>query len=283
VTSYDTKKLWIVIGPDFRNSYNEYEILKRMFPDAVTAPELFSKFGRDNTALVVECDSPEMVAREIEKATRRLDDYYDEVAKENDAPRDWHKAVKWTDEGPVYLPLSPEQESLERDRYAKQTKHNAERKAYILERLKAREIDLEAMLPGATISYENGMLNCKFSYRFPKVDGGRVKWRKAEATVQVDFSGCPGIEKESYTIYVPRIAKYQTMRGVYDDFQTARENDATRDMMIKPAQSRASYWYEDNNTQRWLSSAHEVIAGIKALPGKIKALSDFVQYKGHRE
>jgi hypothetical protein len=283
VTSYDTKKLWIVIGPDFRNSYNEYEILKRMFPDAVTAPELFSKFGRDNTALVVECDSPEMVAKEIEAATRRLDDYYDDVAKENDAPRDWHKAVKWTEEGPVYLPLSPEQESLERDRYAKQTKHNAERKAYILERLKAREIDLEAMLPGATISYENGMLNCKFSYRFPKVDGGRVKWRKAEATVQVDFSGCPGIEKESYTIYVPRIAKYQTMRGVYDDFQTARENDATRDMMIKPAQSRASYWYEDNNTQRWLSSAHEVIAGIKALPGKIKALSDFVQYKGLRE
>jgi len=283
VTSYDTKKLWIVIGPDFRCAYNEYDILKRMFPHAVTAPERFEKFGRDNTALVVECDSPEMVASEIEAATKRLDAYYDDVAKENNAPRDWHKAVEWTEDGPVYPPLSPERDSLERDRYAMETKHNAERKAYVLERLKAREIDLVAMLPDAAISYEKGMLNCKFSYRFPKVDGGRVKWRKAEATVQVDFSGCPDIEKETYTVYVPRIARYQTMRGVYDDFQTARENDGTRDMMIKPASSRDSFWYEDNHTYRWLSSAHEVIAAIKELPGKIKDLTEFVKYKGLRE
>jgi hypothetical protein len=279
--SYDAKKIYLIFGIDQFCDYESYEFLKKMFPDTVPALECFECNGRDGSARMVECNSIDEAAEKMKRAQETWEKHYDEIAKAEGMTRDWKKAKSWDWDGPEYEEGTPERETLDADKKIKEQKHGAVVIDETLRAMTARGFDLKTMFPDAEISYENDSVVLKISYKFPKIDGSKIKWKPATCDVQIKFFRDHN-NREEFRVLVHDVAVYQTMHGVYDRFMEAKRNDGEKMMMIKPSRARRKYWYYDGyyNARQSMQEMREAIESIKP---KIAELKEFAEYKGFKE
>lgn len=279
--SYDAKKIYLIFGLNQFCEHEPYEFLKKLFPDSVPALECFECNGRDGSARMVECNSIDEAAEKMKRAQEIWEKHYDEIAKAKGVTRDWKRAKEWEWDGPKYEDGTPEYESLEADKKIKEQRDGAVAIDETLRAMTARGFDFKTMFPDAEISYENGSVVVKLKYKFPKIDGSKIKWKDATCDIQIEFFR-DRENREEFRVKVQDVASYQTMHGVYDRFKYAKSSDIERMMMIKPSRARHKYWYYDGyyNARQ---SMHELREAIESIKPKIEELKEFAEYKGFKE
>lgn len=185
--SYDAKKIYLIFGLSQFCDTEPYEFLKKLFPDSVPALECFQCNGRDGSARMVECNSIDEAAEKMKQAQEIWEKHYDEIAKAKGVTRDWKRAKEWDWDGPKYEEGTPERESFDADKKIKEQKHGAVVIDETLRAMTARGFDFKTMFPDAEIGYENGSVVIKIKYKFPKIDGSKIKWKPATCDIRIEF------------------------------------------------------------------------------------------------
>ena len=281
LVSYDAKKIYLIFGICHRCDRSAYEFTKKLFPDSVPALPCFDCNGEDGSARMIECNSIDEVVEKMKYAQDTWEKHYDEIAKEKGITRDWKKADEWDYDGPSYPEGTPERESLEADKRAKEEKRGVAILDKTLRGMSARGFDFKTMFPYAEITYEKGDVVVKIKYQFPKIDGSKLKWKSATCDIRINFYRLRD-NREEFKVKVQDVATYQTMHGVYDWFKIAKTRDPERMMIIKPGRARHSYYYYDGYYcgERIMREMREAINSI--LP-KISELKEFAEYKRFKE